>query len=197
MAVVTLKYRTPRPVTVAKHTTAWQDLQRAIRLVRSQAAEYGLDPEKIGIMGGSAGGHLALMGTTSSRHQSYRPVDKIDKLPCNVQWGICLYPGYALTDGLDCRNTTRGNDKSVVLAPDFSFDIDTAPMLLLHGDADVYSAMGSVQVWEKAQQIGVQSELHIYATRGHCFQKTASPGTGSYTFMDRIWEFLTTKGFNR
>jgi pimeloyl-ACP methyl ester carboxylesterase len=102
-----------------------------------------------------------------------------------------------LTDGLDCRNTTRGNDKSVVLAPDFSFDIDTAPMLLLHGDADVYSAMGSVQVWEKAQQIGVQSELHIYATRGHCFQKTASPGTGSYTFMDRIWEFLTVKGFNR
>jgi acetyl esterase/lipase len=197
MAVVTLKYRTPRPVTVAKHTTAWQDLQRAIRLVRSQAAEYGLDPEKIGIMGGSAGGHLALMGTTSSRHQSYRPIDKIDKLPCNVQWGICLYPGYVLTDGLDCRNTTRGNDKSVVLAPDFSFDIDTAPMLLLHGDADVYSAMGSVQVWEKAQQIGVQSELHIYATRGHCFQKTASPGTGSYTFMDRIWEFLTVKGFNR
>lgn len=196
MAVVTLKYRTPRPVTVAKHTTAWQDLQRTIRLVRSQAAEYGLDPDKIGIMGGSAGGHLALMGTTSSRHQSYRPIDKIDKLPCNVQWGICLYPGYALSDGLDCRNTTKGNDKSVVLAQDFSFDIDTAPMLLLHGDADVYSAMGSVQVWEKAQQIGVQSELHTFATRGHCFQKTASPGTGSYTFMDRIWEFLTAKGFN-
>ena len=198
MAVVTLKYRTPRPVTgVAKHTTAWQDLQRAIRIVRSKAAEYGLDPNMIGIMGGSAGGHLALMGTTSSKHQSYLPIDKIDKLPCNVQWGICLYPGYALTDGLDNKNTTRGNDESVTLAPEFSFDINTAPMLLLHGDADVYSAMGSVQVWEKAQQIGVQSELHTYATRGHCFQKTASPGTGSYTFMDRIWEFLTAKGFNR
>ena len=137
------------------------------------------------------------MGTTSSRHQSYRPIDKIDKLPCNVQWGICLYPGYVLADGLDNKNTTRGVDDSAVLAPDFSFDIDTAPMILLHGDADVYAAMGSVKIWEKAQQMGIQSELHTYATRGHCFQKTASPGTGSYTFMDRIWEFLTAKGFNR
>ena len=198
MAVVTLKYRTPRPVTgVAKHTTAWQDLQRTIRIVRSKAAEYGLDPDMIGIMGGSAGGHLTLMGTTSSKHQSYLPIDKTDKLPCNVQGGVCLYPAYSLTDGLDNKNTTRGNDDSAILAPEFSFDINTAPMLFLHGDADVYSAMGSVKLWEKAQQIGVQCELHTYATRGHCFQKTASPGTGSYTFMDRIWDFLTVKGFNR
>jgi acetyl esterase/lipase len=74
ITVVTLKYRTPRPSKesgLAKHTTAWQDLQRTIRLVRSQAEKYGLDPNKIGIMGSSAGGHLTLMGVTSSRHQSY------------------------------------------------------------------------------------------------------------------------------
>ena len=198
MAVVTLKYRTPRPVTgLSKHTTAWQDLQRAIKIVKSQAAEYGLDPERIGIMGGSAGGHLTLMGTTSAKHRSYISVDKTDKIPCNVQWGICLYPAYTLTDGIDGHNTTKGNDDSAIVVPEFSFDLDTAPMLFLHGDADVYSAMGSVKIWEKTQQMGIQSELHTYATRGHCFQRMASPGTGSYTFMDRIWEFLTAKGFNR
>ena len=198
MAVVTLKYRTPRPTTgLSKHTSAWQDLQRTIRIVKSQASKYGLDPERIGIMGGSAGGHLTIMGTSSSRHKSYLAIDEIDKLPCNVQWGICLYPGYVLTDGIDKHNTTKGNDDSAILVPEFSFDLDTAPMLFIHGDADRWAAMGSVKVWEKAQQMGIQSELHTLATRGHCFQKNASPGTGSYTFMDRIWEFLTAKGFNR
>lgn len=197
MAVVTLKYRTPRPEGLAKHTTAWQDLQRTVRVVRSQAAEKGLDPDRIGIMGGSAGGHLTLMGVTSSMHQSYLPIDEIDKLPCNVQWGVGLYPSYALTDGSDGRNANGGNLDSDILVPDFSFDLATAPMLFLHGDRDPYAAMASVKVWEKMLSIGVHSELHTLAKRKHCFQKSAAPGTGSYTFMDRIWEFLTAKGFNR
>ena len=93
IAVVTLKYRTPRPAKpLAKHTTAWQDLQRTIRIVRSEAASFGLDPNRIGIMGSSAGGHLTLMGVTSSRHRSYYPIDAIDKLSCRVQWGIGIYP---------------------------------------------------------------------------------------------------------
>ena len=190
--VVTLKYRTPRPKGLAKHTTAWQDLQRAIRIVRSEAPARGLDPDHIGIMGSSAGGHLTLMGVTSSRHRSYIPVDKLDKeVPCNVQWGIGIYPAYALTDGLDVPNTTRGNDDSAVLAPEFSFDLDTAPMLLLHGDADCWASMNSVKVWEKMRSMGIQCELHTYAKREHCFQHFASPGTGSYTWMDRIGEYLT------
>lgn len=197
MAVVTLKYRTPRPEGLAKHTTAWQDLQRTVRVVRSQASEKGLDPDRIGIMGGSAGGHLTLMGVTSSMHQSYLPIDEIDKLPCNVQWGVGLYPAYALTDGSDGHNANGGNLDSDILVPDFSFDLATAPMLFLHGDRDPYAAMASVKVWEKMLSIGVHSELHTLAKRKHCFQKSAAPGTGSYTFMDRIWEFLTAKGFNR
>ena len=200
ITVVTLKYRTPRPSKesgLAKHTTAWQDLQRTVRVVRSQAAEKGLDPDRIGIMGGSAGGHLTLMGVTSSMHQSYLPIDEIDKLPCNVQWGVGLYPAYALTDGSDGHNANGGNLDSDILVPDFSFDLATAPMLFLHGDRDPYAAMASVKVWEKMLSIGVHSELHTLAKRKHCFQKSAAPGTGSYTFMDRIWEFLTAKGFNR
>ena len=194
ITVVTLKYRTPRPAApLAKHTTAWQDLQRTIRIVRSEAAGKGLNPDKIGIMGSSAGGHLTLMGVTSSRHNSYNKIDKTDNLPCNVQWGIGIYPAYSLTDGIDNHNTTKGNDDSAVLVPEFSFDLDTAPMLLIHGDADVWASMNSVKVWEKMRAMGVQSELHTLATRPHCFQRTASPGTGSYTWLDRIGEYLTAR----
>lgn len=198
MAVVTLKYRTPRPTTgLSKHTTAWQDLQRTIKIVRSEAASRGLDPNRIGIMGSSAGGHLTLMGVTSSRHQSYLPIDEIDKTPCAVQWGVGIYPAYALTDGAEHPNKGEGNDDSAVLVPDFSFDLDTAPMVFIHGDADGWAAMNSVKTWEKMLAMGIQSDLHTLATRNHCFQNTASPGTGSYTHLDRIWEFLTAKGLNK
>lgn len=190
MTVVTMKYRTPRPNGLAKHTTAWQDLQRAIRVVRSKAADYGLDPNQIGIMGSSAGGHLTLMGVSSSMHQAYLPIDALDRLPCNVQWGIGIYPAYALTDGADGHNSGGGNDDAAVLVPEFSFDLKTAPMLFVHGDADGYAAMSSVKTWEKMRAMGIQSELHTLATRPHCFQRTASPGTGSYTYLDRIGEFL-------
>ena len=198
MTVVTLKYRTPRPTTgLAKHTTAWQDLQRTIKIVRSEAAKRGLDPERIGIMGSSAGGHLTLMGVTSSSHRSYLPIDAIDKQPCHVQWGIGIYPAYALTDGLNQPNVKKGNEDDAILAPEFSFDLKTAPMLFIHGDADGWAAMNSVKTWEKMLQMGIQSELHTLATREHCFQRKASPETGSYTHLERIWEFLTAKEFNK
>ena len=197
MTVVTLKYRTPRPKGLAKHTTAWQDLQRAIRIVRSEAESRGLDPNRIGIMGSSAGGHLTLMGVTSSRHNSYWPIDEIDKLPCNVQWGVGIYPAYSLTDGIDGPNELKGNEDSAVLVPEFSFDLDTAPMVFIHGDADGFASMASVKVWEKMVMMGIQSDLHTLAKRDHCFQLNCSPGTGSYTHLDRIWEFLTQKGLNK
>lgn len=193
MTVVTLRYRTPRPEGLPKHITAWEDLQRTVRLVRSQAADYGLDPDQIGIMGSSAGGHLTLMGVTSSLHNSYYPTDPIDKLPCNVQWGIGIYPAYVLTDGIDGGNTNRGNSDADILVPEFSFDLKTAPMLFIHGDADGYSPMGSVKVWEKMRAMGIQSELHTLALRNHCFQHQASPGTGSYTWLDRIGDFLRSQ----
>ena len=178
-----MRYRTPRPEGLSKHTTAWQDLQRAVRKVRSEAEAYGLDPDRIGIMGSSAGGHLTLMGVTSSRHNSYLAVDEIDKISCKVQWGIGIYPAYALTDGLDGYNEHHGNEDGDILAPEFS-------MLFIHGDADPYSAMASVKTWEKLRAMGVPSELHTLALREHGFQRTASPGTGSYSWLDRIGEYL-------
>ncbi len=195
VAVVTLKYRTPRPKGLAKHTTAWEDAQRAIRIVRSKAASYGLDPDRIGIMGSSAGGHLALMGATTSKTNAYWPIDDIDKISCSVQWAVAIYPAYALTDGLEKGNATGGNADDAYLAPEFAFDLATPPMLFIHGDADGWAAMNSVKAWEKLRAMGIQGALHTLATRTHCFQREAAPGTGSFTWMERIWEFLNAKNF--
>ncbi len=198
MTVVTMKYRTPRPQSgLAKHTTAWQDLQRAVRIVRSEAAAKGLDPDRIGIMGSSAGGHLTLMGATSSKRRSYWPIDDLDKLPCNVQWAVAVYPAYALTDGAESPNDKGGNEDDARLVSDFSFDLATCPVLFLHGDADGWAAMNSVKCWEQLRRMGIQSDLHTLVGRGHCFQRKAAPETGSYTWMERIWEFMNHEGFNK
>ena len=196
VTVVTLRYRYKsgggRLDGLPKHLGPWQDLQRTIRKVRSEAAGYGLDPKRVGIMGFSAGGHLTLMGTTSSRHKSYEPIDAIDNLPCNPQWGVAFYPAYSLTDD-DMQisgNAHGGNLDTDVLVPEFSFDLDTPPMLFLHGDADGFASMASVKTWEQLNRMGIPAECHTYALRGHCFQWLASPGTGSYNCFDRVWDYL-------
>lgn len=197
MTAVVVMYRCPRPVGRPKHYSAWQDAQRAIRIVRSEAPQRGLDPNRIGLMGFSAGGHLTLMTSVNSMLGAYQKIDEIDNLSCKVQWACPIYPAYALTDGADCLNKTGGNSDEAVLVPEFSFDADTPPMCFVHGDADGWAAMNSVKVWEKLRTMNIQSDLHTLAKRGHCFQFRASPGTGSYTYMDRIWEFLGNKGFNK
>ena len=170
---------------------------RAVRIVRSQAAAKGLDPNRIGIMGSSAGGHLTLMGATSSKRRSYWPMDDLDKLPCNVQWAVAIYPAYSLTDGAASTNAKGGNEDDARLVPEFSFDLATCPVLFIHGDEDGWAAMNSVKCWEQLRRMGIQSDLHTLATRDHCFQRKAAPGTGSYTWMGRIWEFMNHKGFNK
>ena len=190
MAVVTIKYRCPRPEGLAKHMSAWQDLQRTIRLVRDEAPRRGLDPNSIGIMGCSAGGHLTLMGATTSQTAAYARIDEVDDLPCNVKWAIAIYPAYALTDGADGENTNGGNLDTDVLVNDFAFDASTCNMLFMHGDADSYAAMNSVKCWEKLRTMNIESELHTLATRRHTFQQNASPGTASYNINDIIWEYV-------
>ena len=196
MAVVTLKYRTPRPQPpLEQHTTAWQDLQRTIRIVKSKAAGLGFDPDRIGIMGSSAGGHLTLLEATSSRHRCYNPIDELDAIPCNVQWAVVVYPAYVFAG--HTMETTAPDGGELPLAPEFSFDPLTPPMVFIHGGEDVWSSVGSVRCWEHLARMGIQCDLHTLATRPHCFQRVASPGTGSYTWMDRIWEFMNHKGFNK
>lgn len=198
MAVVTVEYRHPRPkAPLAKHTTAWQDAQRAIRMVKAQAPARGLDPNCVGIMGSSAGGHLALLCATTSKTNSYWPIDDIDKLRASVNWAICIYPAYVLSDGLGGKNANGGNGEEDTLAKEFAFDLATCPILFLHGDADGYSAMNSVKAWAKLRFMGIQGEVHTLVKRGHCFHNKASPGTASYNWMDRVWDFLQNKALRK
>ena len=195
VTVVTMKYRVPRPKGMPKHVTAWQDLQRAIRIVRSRAAGYGLDPDRIGIMGSSAGGHLTLMGALSSTEPAYAPIDDLDKIPCNVQWGVGIYPAYSLTDGAEKPNAHGGNEDDAVPVPEFKFDEKCCPMVFVHGDGDGWAAMNSVKIWEKMREMGIHGDLHTLVKRPHCFHRKAAEGTGSYDYNNHIWEFLVHKGF--
>jgi len=191
ITVAVLRYRTPRPVGLPKHVTAWQDAQRAVRVVRSEAATRGFAPDKIGFCGFSAGGHLALMAATSSMTQSYAPIDELDKNPCNVNFAILVYPAYVLSDGFDGQNTTKGNIPGLELAPEFAFDAKTPPMCFFHGDEDLYSPMGSINLYVKLRRMGIAGELNVFSGLGHGFG--ASRGDRGWAWIWNGWECTAVK----
>ena len=169
MATAQLRYRVPRPRGAPKHRAAWQDAQRAVRLVRANARVWGVDPEKIVFMGFSAGGNLTIRTAVSSQTPAYARVDDIDDLPCHVNGAVACYPAYVLSDckGFDGGNYKRGNPLDLMLDPTFAFDAKTPPMCFLHGDADAHSPMGSVRVYHKLRTMDIPAELHVFATRRH------------------------------
>ncbi|MDD3589174.1 MAG: alpha/beta hydrolase [Thermoguttaceae bacterium] len=191
VAVVMLWYRTPRREGVPKHYAAWQDVQRAVRISRANAEKWNIDPNKIGEMGFSAGGHLCLMAATSSMTQTYEPVDELDKLPCNVNFAIPVYPAYALTDGVDGENTGKGVDAELV--DDFQFDEQTCPMCFIHGDGDGYSAMASMKVYQQLKRMGIPGEVHIYAYANHAFFN-CGPEAPIRKYPQRVYEWMQTIG---
>jgi dienelactone hydrolase len=144
---VSLTYRTPRPQALPIYQSAWEDGQRAVRLVRHDAEKRGFDPEKIGVLGFSAGGHLTVLLATSALSAAYEPVDEFDKLPCHVNWAVPVYTAYALTDGLAGPNTRDGDAVDVKLSDVFKFDAKTCPMALFHGGTDVYSPNSKTKNW--------------------------------------------------
>jgi acetyl esterase/lipase len=94
VTAVLLKYRVPRRKNRPPHEAPLQDLQRAIALVRENAKSWKINPEKVGVLGFSAGGNLVMMGVTSFDKRSYAQVDKADKFSCRPDFGILIYPAY-------------------------------------------------------------------------------------------------------
>ena len=88
VTVASLTYRTPRPKGLPIYQSGWEDAQRAVRVIRSQAVKRGFSPDKIGATGISAGAKLLLLLATSSETRAYEPVDAIDELPCNLLFAI-------------------------------------------------------------------------------------------------------------
>ncbi|MBQ2820182.1 MAG: alpha/beta hydrolase [Thermoguttaceae bacterium] len=192
ITAVIVRYRVSRPKLVSKHVTAWQDAQRAVRTIRSKAAELGINPEKIGCTGFSAGGHLTLMTSTSSQTPAYPAIDELDNVPCHVNFAIPVYPAYVLEDGNNGPNKGKGNDSKMVA--DFAFDAKTPPMCFIHGDLDVYSPMGSVAVYHKLRTMNIPAEIHIYANVNHGFGGVRGDEHVK-AWLDRVLAWMKVMGF--
>ena len=102
MTTITVKYR-PKKKGLARHVVALQDAQRAIRLVRANAKEFGIDENKIGVMGFSAGGHLVALTLTQFDTPTYDKIDDADEVSCKPNFGMMIYPAY-LTKEKDGKN---------------------------------------------------------------------------------------------
>ncbi|HBG79588.1 MAG TPA: alpha/beta hydrolase, partial [Porphyromonadaceae bacterium] len=165
---VNFVYRTPRPVGLPVYQTAWEDGQRAVRKVRSEAKKRGFDPERIGAISMSAGSHLALLLATSSQTSAYDKIDPIDELPCHINWAIVNAPAYGTTDaetGIAASRQGYGTD--VKLSSVFKFDERTCPMSLHHGGTDIYAPQTSTLVYRQLRRMNIPAELHLYADKGH------------------------------
>jgi acetyl esterase/lipase len=196
---VSLTYRTPRPEGLPIHQSAWEDGQRAVRLVRSEAGKRGFDPEKIGTLGFSAGSHLTVLLATSSLSPAYGAVDGLDQLPCHVNWAVPVYTAYALTDGLTGPNTHDGDAVDVKLSDVFKFDAKTCPMALFHGGTDAYSPNGSTQIYRQLRRMKIPAEIHLFADRPHGFMGDpgkGEEGTAYDHWLDRVAEFLRQMNFD-
>jgi predicted amidohydrolase/acetyl esterase/lipase len=180
---VVLKYRVPRRPGEPEREPApgpLFDAQRAISLVRSRSKEWGIDPERIGVMGFSAGGHLAVMTAISFEKRSYSTIDEVDRSSCRPNFAIVAYPGYILE-----------RPGSAVLADYLRIPKGAGPMFLVHAsDDDERGAQPeqSLALYRALRETGVPAELHIYADGGHGFGARKARGSASdWTERCAVW----------
>jgi acetyl esterase/lipase len=184
---VLLKYRVPgsgphwdkqlKRHLEAKVETALEDAQRVVGLVRFHAAEWHIDPHKIGVLGFSAGGHLVTAISTHFDKRLYSAVDGADNESCRPDFGVALYPGHML------ENTT----KAFELNPKVPVTKDTPPMFLLQAENDpVDEVQNSLVYYIALKKAGVPVEMHLYAEGGHAFglRPTKFPITGWPQLME-------------
>lgn len=163
---VLLKYRVPksdhywdkgcRCHITPKIPRALQDAQRTIRLVRARANELNLDPNKIGVIGFSAGGYLVAQ-TSNIFKPTYKPVDAVDKLSSRPDFAVALYPGHL------CRS-------GATLDPGIRVTKQTPPTFLLQAWDDPVDEICNSTVYARAlDDAGVPAEVHLFAKGGHAF----------------------------
>jgi acetyl esterase/lipase len=180
---IVLKYRVPRREGTPKNEAppqALMDAQRTLSLVRSRAAEWGINPKRIGILGFSAGGHLAAWAATNYDKRVYEPIDAVDKVDCRPDFAIPIYPGSVIK---------RGTDQ---LADDIRVTSQTPPMFFAQAGND--NPESSIFLYLALKRAGVPSELHVYADGGHGFgiRKEAGPAS---TWTRSCEDWLRAQGF--
>jgi acetyl esterase/lipase len=135
-----------------------EDAQRTISLVRFHAAEWHVDPHKIGVLGFSAGGHLVAAVSTQFDRRAYPPVDAADRGTCRPDFAVALYPGHLFDSRTDALNA------------DIHVTRDTPPTFLVHAQNDnVDDPSHSLFYYIALKDAGVPAELHLYAEGRHAF----------------------------
>jgi acetyl esterase/lipase len=180
-----LKYRVPRRSDNnpkdGPPPQALMDAQRAMSLVRSKAADLGIDPKRIGMLGFSAGGHLTAWTSTNFDKRAYEPIDEIDKVSCRPDFAVVLYPGYLAMD----------KDE---LAPEIRVSKDTPPAFIMQASDDPVRPENAFVLWRALKKAGVSAELHLYAKGGHGFGLRPSDKPCS-NWPKRCEDWLQSQGY--
>ncbi len=196
---VVLKYRVtnrgpyPKSGPYPESPMALEDAQRTLGLVRLHAAEWHIDPHKIGVLGFSAGGHLVAAMSVHFDHRLYPPVDAADKESCRPDFAVAIYPGhlsysaseydanfgtkkYALPNP---QHLSRA-DQQLGLNPDLHITKETPPTFLLQAENDDSDNVNdSLAYYVALKNAGIPVEMHLYAQGGHAFglRRTKLPVT--------------------
>lgn len=177
---IVLKYRVPFRDAEKKWLAAVQDAQRAVSLVRSRAEAWGLDRQRIGILGFSAGGEVA--GRTALLDQrQYEAQDEMDQASNRPDFAVLVYPAYFVDEG------------QATLREDIRATTDVPPFFLVHAFDDGVTPLSSILLAAELRRVGVPAELHLYATGGHGFglRRTDEPCT---SWPDRCTDWLRRQG---
>jgi acetyl esterase/lipase len=165
---VLLKYRVPGTGPFPKSPAALQDAQRAMGLVRLHAAEWHIDPARVGVLGFSAGGHLAAALSTHFDQRLYDPIDAADQLSCRPDFAVVIYPGYlALAD------------KNFAANADINPTEKTPPTIIVQAEDDPVHVENATVYFLQLKAAKVPAELHLYAQGGHGYglRRTELPVT--------------------
>jgi acetyl esterase/lipase len=165
---VLLKYRVPAKRGSPREIAPLQDAQRAIRLVRAHASDWGVNPERVGVLGFSAGAHLAAALSNNFDKRTYDPQDEADKIGCRPDFAALIYPGLL----------TEKND-GVHLLAELTVSGMTSPTLLVQAEDDPVKVENSLIYYAALKQAKVPAEMHLFAKGGHGYglRRTELPVT--------------------
>jgi acetyl esterase/lipase len=152
---VLLKYRVPKKGALEKHTIAFQDGQRAMGVIRSRAKEWHLNPRRIGVIGFSAGGHLAALLSDNPEPRTYNRVDEADAHGCRPDFTLLVYPAYL---------TEKDSQK---IAPELTINSNAPPTFMVMTEDDPLRVESVLAYAGALKQAHVPYELHVYPTGGH------------------------------